>query len=177
MNCIADLLRGIEQVLVIQMGVARGRLMVGVTEQPPDHRQSLFAHRGMAGEGMAQIVDAQLAKVGPFKDRPPEMLDAADRPAVLVIPEQPGNFRMARQTIDDLACRQPEPDCARPGLAVAQEQAIALHILPLEGENLTIRSGCAVITLLLLTGCRYREILADAKVGEHFSKPRQFLGG
>lgn len=26
-------------------------------------------------------------------------------------------------------------------------------------ENLTIRSGCAVITLLLLTGCRYREIL------------------
>ena len=26
-------------------------------------------------------------------------------------------------------------------------------------ENLTNRSGCAVITLLLLTGCRYREIL------------------
>lgn len=26
-------------------------------------------------------------------------------------------------------------------------------------DNLTIRSGCAVITLLLLTGCRYREIL------------------
>lgn len=26
-------------------------------------------------------------------------------------------------------------------------------------EDLTIRSGCAVITLLLLTGCRYREIL------------------
>ena len=27
-------------------------------------------------------------------------------------------------------------------------------------DNLTIRSGCAVITLLLLTGCRYREILS-----------------
>lgn len=26
-------------------------------------------------------------------------------------------------------------------------------------DNITIRSGCAVITLLLLTGCRYREIL------------------
>ena len=26
-------------------------------------------------------------------------------------------------------------------------------------DNLTIRSGCAVVTLLLLTGCRYREIL------------------
>jgi integrase len=26
-------------------------------------------------------------------------------------------------------------------------------------DNLTIRSGCAVITLLLLTGCRYREIM------------------
>lgn len=26
-------------------------------------------------------------------------------------------------------------------------------------DNLTIRSGCAVIALLLLTGCRYREIL------------------
>lgn len=26
-------------------------------------------------------------------------------------------------------------------------------------DNLTIRSGCAIITLLLLTGCRYREIL------------------
>ena len=26
-------------------------------------------------------------------------------------------------------------------------------------DKLTIRAGCAVITLLLLTGCRYREIL------------------
>jgi hypothetical protein len=78
LNRIADLLRGIEQVLVIQMGVSRGRLTAGVTEQPPDHRQCLLAHRGMAREGMAQIVDAQFAKIGPLKDRPPEMLDAAD---------------------------------------------------------------------------------------------------
>jgi integrase len=28
-----------------------------------------------------------------------------------------------------------------------------------DNDNLTIRSGCSVITLLLLTGCRYREIL------------------
>lgn len=41
-------------------------------------------------------------------------------------------------------------ELARFGEALAELRA---------SDNLTIRSGCAVITLLLLTGCRYREIL------------------
>lgn len=80
--------------------------MVGVPKQPSDHGQDFLAHRGLAGEGVAQVVYAQFAKIGPLEDRPPEMLDAADRPAILVVPEQPRNFRLVRQTVDDLACRR-----------------------------------------------------------------------
>lgn len=91
--------------LVVEMGVARGRLMLGMAKQPPDHRQGFLAHRGVAGEGMAQIMDAQFANIGSYKDRPPEMPDAGDRPAILVVPEQPWDLRIARQAVDDLARR------------------------------------------------------------------------
>jgi len=48
---------------------------------------------------------AQLAEIGPLKDRPPEMLDTADWPTVLIVPEKPGGFWMKGQTVDDLASR------------------------------------------------------------------------
>ena len=41
---------------------------------------------------------------------------------------------MARDTVDDLARHRAEPDCARTGLAVAQQQTIALNVLPLGGR-------------------------------------------
>ena len=106
------------------MCVAGRRLVVGVPKQPSDHGQGFLAHRRMAGEGMAQIVYAQFAKISPFKNRSPEMPDAADRPAIVVVPEQPPNLRIAWQAVDDFARRRAEPDCARAGLAVAQQQAI-----------------------------------------------------
>lgn len=58
-----------------------------MAEQPPNHGQRFLAHRGMAGEGVAQVVYTQFAKISPLKDRPPEMLNAADWPAILVVPE------------------------------------------------------------------------------------------
>lgn len=127
--------------LIVQMNIARCRLVVGMIKQPADHWQGLLAHRGMAGECMLQIVYAELTKVGPLKDRPPEMLNAANRPAVLVVPEQPRNFRMAGQTVDDLACRRAEPDGARAGLAVTQEQTVAHHVLPLDGEDFPVTTA------------------------------------
>lgn len=163
--------------LVIEMGVSRGRLVVGMAKQPADHWQGFLAHHGMAGEGMAQIVYAQFAKIGPLKDRPPKMLDAADRPAVLVIPEQPRNFRVARQTVDDLARRRTKPNRARTGLAVAQEETVALHVLPLEGENLAIAATGQQQQRSDAAPRSEREIVACAQVGKHLSKPRQFLGG
>ena len=108
-HLICDLLRSVEQMLVIQMGITGGRLVVGMAGQSPDHGQGFLAHCGRAGEAMAQVVYLQFAKIGPFKDHPPEALDAADRPSILVVPEQPWDFGMARQTVDDLACRRAEP--------------------------------------------------------------------
>jgi hypothetical protein len=37
-------------------------LVIGVAEQPANHRQGFLVHRCMTGEGMAQVVDAQLAE-------------------------------------------------------------------------------------------------------------------
>jgi hypothetical protein len=69
------------------------------------------------------------------------MPDVGDRPAILVVPEQPRVLRIARQAVDDLACRRPEPDRARAGLAVSQEQTVALHVLPLEGKDFAIAAA------------------------------------
>ena len=48
LNGIANLLGGIEHMVVIEMRIARGRLVIGMTKQPPDHRQGFLVHRGMA---------------------------------------------------------------------------------------------------------------------------------
>jgi hypothetical protein len=164
-------------VLVIEMSVLRCRLVVGTPEQPPDHGQGCLAHRGMAGEGVAQVVDAQFAKIGTLKDRPPEMPDARDRPAILVVPEQPRNLGIARQAVDDVACRRPEPDRARAGLAVAQEQSIALHVFPLEAENFPIATAGQQQQRDNGAPRADRKIVTGAQFGECFPKPCQFLRG
>jgi hypothetical protein len=48
---------------------------------------------------------------------------------------------MSRQAVDDFARRRAEPDRARAGLAVAQEQTATLHVLPLEGEDFTVAAA------------------------------------
>jgi hypothetical protein len=172
---IADLLRSIEQMLVIEMSIPRCRLMIGMTEQPPDHGQGFLAHRGMAGEGMAQVVDAQFAKISTFKDRPPEMPDAGDRPAILVVPEQPGDLRIARQTVDDLARSRTEPDRAWAGLAVSQEQTVALHVLPLEGQDFAITAAGQQQQRDDSAARADSEIVTGAQFSKRFPEPGQFL--
>lgn len=58
----ADLLCRIQDVLVIQMRVARRGLVVPMPEQSPNHRQRLLVHGGMAGERMPKIVEAHIGE-------------------------------------------------------------------------------------------------------------------
>src|SRR5690606_2114600 len=127
--------------LVIKMGIARGRLVVGMTEQPSDHRQRFLVHRGMAGECVAQVVDAQLAEANALYERRPDVMDGPHRLAVTIVPEQPGYLGMPRQAVDHLACGRAEPDRARARLAVAQVQTIALHVLPLQARDLIVAAA------------------------------------
>ncbi len=176
MNRIAYLLCCVEQMFVVKMRVAGRRLVVGVSKKPSDHGQGLLAHSGMAGESMAQIMDAQLAQSSATQNRLPQMLYGLHRSTVLVVPEQPWDFCMARQTVDDLACRRAEPYSARAGLAVPQEQPIARHVMPLKGEDLPVAAAGQQQQRDDRATRADREILAGAQLGKHMAKPREFLG-
>lgn len=58
-----------------QMGIAGGGLNLGVAEQFPDHRQSLAVGHRHRGEGVAQIMDADIVDAGALADALPWRLD------------------------------------------------------------------------------------------------------
>lgn len=61
-------MRSIKQVVIIQVGVTRRRLMVRMAKQPTYHRQRFLVHGGMASESVAQVVDADMAKPCAFAE-------------------------------------------------------------------------------------------------------------
>ena len=81
---------------IVKVSIARSRTVVGMAEQSADHRQGFLVHRGMAGKGVAEIVDAQFAQLRPIDDLEPGMPNAPHRPVILVVPEQPRIAGLAR---------------------------------------------------------------------------------
>lgn len=84
---VSDPLRRIKQVVIVQVRVAGRRLMVRMTEQPTDHGKRFLVHGGMAGEGMAQIVNPDMAKTCAFADAFPRLGDIAHLTPIAVVPE------------------------------------------------------------------------------------------
>lgn len=60
----ADLLGGVEGMVVIEMGIARCRLLPSVPKQTADHRQGFLVHRGMTGKDVTQIVPPHAIQIG-----------------------------------------------------------------------------------------------------------------
>ena len=60
------------------MGVAGGGLHLGVPEQFADHGQAFAYQETAAGEGVAQIVDADIVEPGAGTDAPPGVLQIGD---------------------------------------------------------------------------------------------------
>ena len=74
MDGIADLLRGVQQMLIIEVRVARGRLMIGMAEQSPDHGQGFPSQQS----SLATQVSVRLAL---FRCHPRQEVGGAGRPA------------------------------------------------------------------------------------------------
>lgn len=63
LRCNSDLPCCIKQMRFIERSLTGRRLVVGWTEQPSDHGQGFLTHRGMAGEGRAQVNVADVQAV------------------------------------------------------------------------------------------------------------------
>ena len=113
-----------------------------MSKQAPDHRQRLLVHRRVAREGMPQVVKADARQTRSLSDAVPVALELAKLLPVAGAPEQPGHVAPLWQRVDNRASLVAEPHRARAGLAVAQLEAVALHITPLEVEDLAHAASC-----------------------------------
>jgi hypothetical protein len=115
---IGNTLRGGERVSVVKVGIAKCRRYLGMAQQPPDHRYRLGPLDGVAGERVADVMDAKAHDAGAFLDLVPVNADGLDLLAHLPIPEQPFDFWMSsqRRMIDHRASLGAKPDGAAPGL-------------------------------------------------------------
>jgi hypothetical protein len=91
---------------------------------------------GMAGEAMPKIMDADAGKTRLVTQSAPQVADVSYRALCCWVPEHIALLLAARQRAKDGCSRFSQPDCARAGLAVGQQQAPPSHFAPLQACNL-----------------------------------------
>ena len=156
---------------IIKVSIARRRTVISMAKQSADHRQGFLVHRCMTGEGMAEIVNTQLAERCPIDDLEPGMPNALYRTMTLVVPEQPWIPGLTRQVVDDFARRRTKPDGSRAGFAVAQVEAAPLHVVPLEGQNYLIAAPGQQQEHEGRTGAAHRWVIAGSQQRKFMAKP------
>ena len=105
-----------------EVGVARRRLDLSVAQQSSDHRQPLTRRHRCRGEGVAQVVDANVLQPGPRPHAPPEGLEIAQSLPVQRAGDDPRvavNALCLCQEVDD---RLADMNQLRSGLRVRQAQ-------------------------------------------------------
>jgi hypothetical protein len=91
---------------------------------------------GVAGKAVPQIVDTNAGKACFVAQLAPQVADIRDRALGGRIPEHIALLLTARQRVEDGCCRFGQPDRARAGLAVGQQQAPSPHLAPFEAGDL-----------------------------------------
>jgi len=71
---IRHLVRGSPDRVSLEMGIARRRLHLSMPQQLADHRQILAELQRVGGEGMTQIVDAEIIQPGLLAQPAPGLL-------------------------------------------------------------------------------------------------------
>lgn len=117
---------------IVKVGVAGRRAHIGMTEQFADHRQGFGMGGGMAGKAVPQIVDTNAGKARFVTQFAPQVADIGDRALGSRVPENVPLLLPARQGVEDRRGGLGQPDRARAGLAVGQQQAPSPHLAPLE---------------------------------------------
>ena len=74
MNRSSDDFGGLRERIIEEMGVARGRLPLGMTEHCADGREGLTVGNQQAREGVAQVVQANVVELRFLADSAPGLL-------------------------------------------------------------------------------------------------------
>ena len=120
---------------IVEMGIASRGFDAGMAKQLADHRQAFPAHRGMAGEGMAQIVEPKIPQPCGIANLLPCRLDIDKGLSQPLVPEYPGHLGHAGMIGEKIDRFFPKPDRPRPGLAFTQPQAMPVEIVPLQRQD------------------------------------------
>ncbi len=125
---------------VVEVGIAECGRHLGMAQQPADHRDRLGTLDGVAGEGVADVMDAKAHDAGAFLDLVPVSAHVLDLLAHLPIPEQPFDFWMSsqRRMIDHRARLGAKPDGAAAGFRIAQLDTHPVDVGPFEVEDFAV---------------------------------------
>ena len=139
----ADQFRRVERGLVSEMHVALRAVGAAVAEQTRDHRRILLLDRGMAGEAVAQVVQAQRRDfcqrqddVVPERQQLGEGLTGAARAQ-----KHPRTARHARHATERFLRRRADIDLARTGLTIAQRHQPAGNVAPAQRQDLALAAA------------------------------------
>ena len=120
------------------MDVFEGGLRVSVTQQLADGHHCLALRHGDACVGMPRVVKRNVVKTG-FASQPvPEMVHRLRRQGRAGGAGREDPASPPGQSVEDPAGRGGQPDRARPGLGIAQEQLALAVVGPLEGEDFAL---------------------------------------
>ena len=128
-----------------QMGVARRRLDIAVTEELADHRQGLAERQRAGRKGVAEVVQANVIESGPGPDCPPDMVEAVAAIASVAVlaRKHPGAVRPSRQGFEKTdGCRR-ELHRAGSGLGIGEMELAGgeIDVRPVEGEGLALAAA------------------------------------
>ena len=135
---LADALDGVLQVAVGDMGVPQGHPGVGVSEHPRDGGKGNAPRDRLAGDGVSEIVQADVIEPSLLPSAMPEVQRVRKR-----------FVRMHRRRKHVRACCTrlagenglrglAQPDPSRPGLGAGEVEAVAVDLRPSELQNLAL---------------------------------------
>ena len=113
--------------VVIEMSIARSGTCVGVTKQPPYHRQRFLIHSRMAGKCVPQIMNTKTGKPSLLAKLSPMCINRAHWTMIGHVPEYPRYLVMSRNRFEPSSRFIAKPDHARTALAMAELNAVAAY--------------------------------------------------
>lgn len=134
-DCLAGEVDGVAEGGVGDVGVALGGLVVAVAEHLADDLEGDALHDGVAGDGVAEVVDAQVGHAGELAEATPGAAEAvqlvagagADDPAALRLVLGRGD--LAEQ--GDHGVGDDDVSLARLAVGEAQDAAVPVDLVPL----------------------------------------------
>ena len=121
---------------VPEMGVAKRRADIGMTEQPRDQRHRHAVHHRVAGMGVAEVVKANVLDARLAPGAVPERKVAAAGPGEISRRRKDERASAARPAFENAPGRSVEGNDPGPRLAVGEDLPVAIDFRPAQPKDL-----------------------------------------